>query len=71
MAEQFAQSGLKVAAVIIPPECLNSDGLFLDDETVKSLSARIGVPVLPSEYDFVETIWDCTREVLSRSDDPE
>jgi len=71
MATQFAQLGLKVDAVIIPPECLNSDGLFLDDETVESLSAKIGLTVIASEYDFVETVLGCTREVLSRSDDPQ
>jgi hypothetical protein len=56
MASQFNQSGLKADAVIIPPECRNSDGLFLDDETVESVSAKIGIPVIPSEYDFVETV---------------
>jgi putative radical SAM enzyme (TIGR03279 family) len=61
MATQFAQSRLKVDAIIIPPECLNPDGLFLDDETVESLSSKIGMPVIPSEYDFVETVLNCTK----------
>jgi putative radical SAM enzyme (TIGR03279 family) len=61
MADQFAQSGMNVDAVVIPPECLNPDGLFLDDETVESLAAKIGLPVIPSEYDFVETVLNCTK----------
>lgn len=59
MATQFNQSGLKVDAVVIPPECLNTDGLFLDDETIASVSERIRLPVIPSEYDFVETVLNC------------
>lgn len=63
MAAQFAKSWLQVDAVVIPPECLNTDGLFLDDETVENLSAKIGLPVLRSEYDFVETVLRCIGDV--------
>lgn len=56
IADQFAGSGQRVDALVIPPECRNFDGLFLDDETIESVSARAGVPVLESEYDFIETL---------------
>ena len=31
--------------LVLPPDILNADGLFLDDSTVDDLSARLGVPV--------------------------
>lgn len=33
--------------LVLPPDVLNTDGLFLDDTTTEDLSARLGVPVLP------------------------
>jgi putative radical SAM enzyme (TIGR03279 family) len=32
--------------VLLPPEVLNQDGLFLDDTTVDHLATRLGVPVM-------------------------
>ena len=32
--------------VLLPPEVLNADGLFLDDMTVQQLAERLGAPVL-------------------------
>jgi putative radical SAM enzyme (TIGR03279 family) len=32
--------------LVLPPDILNADGLFLDDSTVDDLSARLGAPVL-------------------------
>ncbi len=32
--------------LVLPPSCLNADGLFLDDMTVAMLSRRTGAPVL-------------------------
>jgi putative radical SAM enzyme (TIGR03279 family) len=39
--------------VLLPPNCLNHDGLFLDDLPVSALSAELGLPVVPTEYDFM------------------
>ncbi len=33
--------------LVLPPDVLNTDGLFLDDTTAEALSARLGVPVHP------------------------
>ncbi len=33
--------------LVLPPDVLNTDGLFLDDTTAEDLSARLGVPVHP------------------------
>ncbi len=56
IADQFNASGIDADRLILPPDCLNSDGLFLDDETPDSVSQRINLPVQRAEYDFVETV---------------
>jgi putative radical SAM enzyme (TIGR03279 family) len=40
--------------VVLPPDCLNTDGLFLDDLTPDDLSRELGVPVIQGGYDPVE-----------------
>jgi putative radical SAM enzyme (TIGR03279 family) len=46
-------SGVRGGIVLLPPNCLNTDGLFLDDLSVGDLTAALGVPVLPTDYEFV------------------
>ena len=40
---------------LIPAECINEDGLFLDDEQFAALRARLPMPVFPS-YDFIDVL---------------
>lgn len=40
---------------LIPAECINEDGLFLDDEQFEALRERLPMPVLPS-YDFIDVL---------------
>jgi len=40
---------------LIPAECINEDGLFLDDEQFAVLRARLPMPVFPS-YDFIDVL---------------
>jgi putative radical SAM enzyme (TIGR03279 family) len=40
---------------LIPAECLNDDGIFLDDESFAELRPTLPMPVLPS-YDFVDVL---------------
>ncbi|HUU47024.1 MAG TPA: DUF512 domain-containing protein [Acidobacteriota bacterium] len=56
IAAQFADAGNSADALALPPDCLNTDGLFLDDDTPAAMAERLGVPVLRSTYDFVESI---------------
>ncbi|MFC1514137.1 DUF512 domain-containing protein [candidate division KSB1 bacterium] len=37
---------------LLPPNCLNTDGLTLDDETVESISGKTGKKVYQYNYDF-------------------
>lgn len=50
--------------VFIPANCLNADGLFLDDLTVDQVSAATGrdiVPAAPNGHDFVEVLFEYGR----------
>lgn len=40
---------------LIPAECINEDGLFLDDEQFVALRERLPMPVYPS-YDFIDVL---------------
>lgn len=42
--------------VLLPPNCLNHNGLFLDDLTLDDLVQRVRCPVVVGTYDLVETI---------------
>jgi putative radical SAM enzyme (TIGR03279 family) len=42
---------------LIPAECINEDGLFLDDAPLASVQADVPMPVHPS-YDFLDVLQD-------------
>ncbi len=42
--------------VLLPPNCLNDDGLTLDGMTVADLSARLGMPVTAGRRDLVASL---------------
>lgn len=42
--------------IVLPPNCLNGDRLFLDDLHFDDLQAALGCPVIVGKYDFVDTI---------------
>jgi len=42
--------------VVLPPNCLNTDGLFLDGESPETLAQALGVRVVQGEYDPVVTV---------------
>lgn len=46
----------KYDMVVLPPNCLNSDGLFLDDISLAEFRAGLDRPVLVGRYDLTETI---------------
>ncbi len=44
--------------VVLPPNCLNDDGLFLDDLTPDDISRSCGARVVQGEYDPVATFFE-------------
>lgn len=61
IVSQFNKANLDVDTIIIPPDCLNTDNLFLDDETPEGVAKATGLPIQRAEYDFVETILQATQ----------
>jgi putative radical SAM enzyme (TIGR03279 family) len=43
--------------VLLPPNCLNAEGLFLDDLSPEDVSSELGVNVVQGEYDPVATFF--------------
>ena len=43
-------------AIVLPPNCINGDGLTLDDMTVPQLIQEAGVPITVGSYDIVESL---------------
>jgi hypothetical protein len=41
--------------VLIPAECINDNGVFLDEESFAALEQQSSIPVLPS-YDFIDVL---------------
>ncbi|MDQ6887211.1 MAG: DUF512 domain-containing protein [Gemmatimonadota bacterium] len=52
---------------LIPAECINEDGLFLDDERLAALRVELPVPMLPS-YDFIDVLQGEFEGILSRAE---
>lgn len=48
--------------VVLPPNCLNDDGLFIDDLAPDDISRAYGVKVVQGEYDPVATFLKQERE---------
>ncbi len=44
--------------VVLPPNCLNSDRLFLDDMSLEQFQDRLQRPVVVGHYDLVQTFRD-------------
>ncbi len=49
--------------VIVPPDCLNDDGLFLDDLTLDDMSDQLGRPVIQALHSPRETLLRAIKEL--------
>ena len=50
------RDGIQRDLVLLPPNCINGEGLTLDDMTVPQLAEEAGVPLAVGGYDLVESI---------------
>ena len=50
------QSNQKSDIVIVPPDSLNDDGLFLDDMTLADLESEFGMRFVEAEYSPAATL---------------
>lgn len=53
---RLSKMRLKDGLVILPPNCLNDDGMFIDDLAPSDLESRLGVKVIKGTYNFAETL---------------
>ena len=51
-----ARDGVQRDWVLLPPNCINGEGLTLDDRTVPQLAEEVGVPLAVGGYDLVESL---------------
>jgi putative radical SAM enzyme (TIGR03279 family) len=51
--------------IVVPPNCLNDDGLFLDDLTMADISREFGRPVTQADYSAKETLRRIATEMYS------
>ncbi len=49
-------SGVGYDAVMLPPNCLNDDDLFLDDMSVEEFKGELGREVIIGQYNFAESL---------------
>ena len=50
------RDGIERDLVLLPPNCINGEGLTLDDMTVPQLAEEAGVPLVVGGYDLVESL---------------
>ena len=50
------RDGIQRDLVLLPPNCVNGEGLTLDDMTVPQLAEEVGIPLAVGGYDLVESL---------------
>jgi NifB/MoaA-like Fe-S oxidoreductase len=62
---EFRANGLHGRSVLLPPNVLNDDELFLDDMHLHDLQTNLGVPVVVGSYDLIASVealwWDSDK----------
>ena len=53
--------------ILLPPNCINQDGLFLDDLTPQDLESELGRKVVIGSYDLVESLMKIFEEWKSEN----
>jgi len=59
------EDGMRGQVVLLPPNVLNSDRLFLDDMHVDELERRLEKRVVIGSYDFISSLAEAYNEALS------
>ena len=59
------EDGMRGQVVLLPPNVLNRDNLFLDDMHVDELERRLGKRVVIGSYDFISSLAEAYNEALS------
>ncbi|MBD3169176.1 MAG: DUF512 domain-containing protein [candidate division Zixibacteria bacterium] len=60
--EQYKRKELKYDYLLLPPNCVNSDELFLDDYTPKKIAVETGAEVKLGSYSIIDSFLDLIEE---------
>ena len=63
-----ALSGGAWDRALLPPNCINGDGVTLDDLTVSQLGERCGIPISVGDYDLAASVQACAEGISPRVD---
>jgi putative radical SAM enzyme (TIGR03279 family) len=66
--DTLAEHGVHGQIVLLPPNCINDDGVFLDDMSIDQFHEELGRPVLVGSYDLIETILEARNRVREGTD---
>ena len=58
----LGQRGKLYDSILLPPNCVNGEGVTLDDMTVLQMSEQVGMPVRVGEYDIASSISAILKE---------
>ncbi len=53
---QLSKKDLTGDVMLLPPNVLNDDGVFLDDMSLKEFGSQIGIPAVCGSYDLIESL---------------
>lgn len=67
IVDAIKEHGQKYNYVLLPPSCLNTDGIFLDDLTLEDVAARCGMPVVRGQISLVDTLLPYLNRKRSKS----
>ncbi len=56
LLDQAQKMADELDVVVLPPNCLNSDNLFLDDMSLQQFQNALGKPVVVGRYNLAESI---------------
>jgi len=62
ICQGIEKQGCTYDGVLLPPNCVNGEGVTLDDMTVPQISESVAMPILVGEYDIANSICSFLQE---------
>lgn len=62
ICESIKKQGCTYDGVLLPPNCVNGEGVTLDDMTVPQMSEQVAMSILVGEYDIANSICSFLKE---------
>ena len=62
ICESIKKQGCTYDGLLLPPNCVNGEGVTLDDMTVPQMSEQVAMSILVGEYDIANSICSFLKE---------